>query len=67
MAGGAQGLQMARQIGPPAGNADAVAALGQRPDDMPANEARTADDGDQSVGRLNEHEAHLGDEVAGAL
>ena len=56
--GVAQGLQMARKIGPAAGHADAIAALGQRPHDVAAEKARAADDGDESVGRLNEHGNH---------
>jgi hypothetical protein len=51
----AQGLQVARKVGPAAGDPDAVAAPRQRAHDVPADEARAADDGDESVGRLNEH------------
>ena len=65
LAGIAERLQVARKVGPAAGDADAVAAPGQRPHDVPADEARTADDGDESVGRLNEHGGHP-DELANA-
>ena len=44
-------LHMAREIGPAAGDADAIAAFGERPHDMPAEKARAADDGDQCLGR----------------
>ncbi|BCG76780.1 hypothetical protein MesoLj113b_03220 [Mesorhizobium sp. 113-3-3] len=40
----AERLQMAGKVGPPAGDPDAVAALGQRAHDMAADKARPAKD-----------------------
>ena len=45
LSGRAQGLHMARKIGPAAGHPDAVAALGQRPHNVAADKARAADKG----------------------
>jgi hypothetical protein len=56
--GVAQGLQVARKVGPAAGHPDAVAAPGECAHDVPAEKARAADDGDESVGWLNEHGNH---------
>ena len=58
LAGIAEGLQVAGEIGPAAGHADPVSTAGQRPHDVPAKETRSADDGDESVGWLNEHGNH---------
>jgi len=44
---------MAGEIGPAAGDADAVAALGQRPHEMTADEARPAEHGNE-LGRLED-------------
>ena len=45
----AERLQMAGEVGPAHRDADAVVALGQRADQMAAEEARAAEDGDQLV------------------
>jgi hypothetical protein len=50
-----QGLEMARQLRPAHGDADAIAALGQRPHHMAAEEARAAEYGDK---RLNGNGGH---------
>ena len=46
----AERLQMAGELGAARRDADAVAALGQRPDDMPAEKARAAKNGHQFRG-----------------
>ena len=58
----AERLQEARQIRPPHRDPDAVAALHQRADDMPADEAGTAEDGDELLagkGQFIRHGAGL--------
>ena len=45
----AERLQMAGKVRPPHRDADAVVALGQRPDQMAAEEAGAAEDRDQRV------------------
>jgi len=46
---------MAGEIGSAAGDPDAVTALGEAPDDMPAEEAGPANKGDQCIGRIRCH------------
>ena len=46
----AERLDMAGKLGPPGGDADQIAALGERPDDMPADKARASENGDEFRG-----------------
>jgi hypothetical protein len=52
----AEGLEVAGQIGAAAGCPDAIAPLGQRPDDVAAKKAGAADDGDELFRVLLVHE-----------
>ncbi len=51
LADAAEGHDLAREIGPPHRDTNAIAALGQRPHYMAADEPRAAEDGDETTGR----------------
>ena len=50
LADAAERLQEIGELGPAHGNADTIAALGQRAHDMAAKEAGAAENGDEGVG-----------------